>query len=201
MKKQSNLKRLFIFNGLLLVVAFAVIQYSVVKNEPVQTLNINPSIQGDFAKRLTMFHTPRDIPNIQFKTVFDKQMSLDDLKGQWVILNLWATWCPPCLVEMPSLQQLQDTYGGQDMKIVAVSLDRNMEGKKLRTFMAKYQFGAIAGYYGDFPTIKGQVEIEGLPTTYIIAPNGQAVGMYQGDTDWVSEDAKVFVDSLTQRQK
>jgi len=116
MKKKSNLKRLFIFNGLLLVVAFAALQYSVVKNEPVQMLDISSVIQGGFAKRLTMYNTPRDIPNIQFKTVFNKDMSLDDLKGQWLILNLWATWCPPCIIEMPSLQKLQDTYEGQGVK-------------------------------------------------------------------------------------
>jgi len=198
MKKKSNLKRLFILNALLLIVAFAIIQYAVVKNEPViaQDLQINPVVEGEFGKRLTIYDTPRDIPNIEFQTVFNKPMSLDDLKGQWVILNLWATWCPPCIVEMPSLQKLQDTYEGQGVKVVAIALDRNMDGKKLREFMAKYKFGPIAAYYGDYPTINKQVEIKGLPTTYILSPNGQTIGVYTGDADWVSDDAKAFVGSL-----
>lgn len=194
--KKTNLKRLFIFNAILLIIAFAMIQYAVVKDEPIEPLNITPIAQGEFAKRLTIYDTPRDTPNIEFKTVFNKRMSLDDLKGQWVILNFWATWCPPCLVEMPSLQKSQDEYGGQGIEVVAVSLDRNMDGKKLRDFMAKHQFGAIAGYYGDWPTIKNQAEIKGLPTTYILSPNGQAIGVYQGDAEWFGDDARMFVESL-----
>lgn len=196
--KKQNLKRLFILNGLLLVVAFAVIQYSVVSNSHHTTtkLSIHPVVNGAFAKQFTLFDEVRNIPNIEFKTVFNKGVNLDDLKGQWVILNFWATWCPPCIVEMPSLQKLQDIYAGRGVKVVAVSLDRNMNGKKLREFMSSYQFGAISGYYGDWPTIKNQAEIKGLPTTYILSPNGQAIGVYSGDADWVSDDAITFVESL-----
>ncbi len=196
--KKINLKRLFIFNGLLLIVAFGIIQYSVVTHstEIESDLSLQPVIQGKFGERLTIFETPIPIDNVEFKTVFEKNMSLDDLKGQWVILNLWATWCPPCLVEMPSLQGVEDTYGRQGIKVVAISLDRNMSGKKLREFMNKHQFGPIAAYYGDWTTIKNQLKIKGLPTTYILSPNGQAIGVYSGDAEWMGEDARAFIESL-----
>lgn len=199
--KKQNLKRLFIFNGLLLVVAFALIQYSVVNNTQMaisSELGVNPVVQGMFIERLTLFDNPKKIDDIEFKTAFDKDMSLDDLKGQWVVLNFWATWCPPCIVEMPSLQLLQDQYGGQGVKVVGISLDRNMNGKKLREFMKKYQFGPIAAYYGDWPIIRNQVEVKALPTTYILSPNGQAIGIYNGEADWVGEDANAFIESLIQ---
>lgn len=201
--KKQNLKSLFIFNALLLIVAFAVIQYSVVKHEdgsiPDTEFVIKPDIQGDFAKGFALFDTPQDFPNIEFKTSFDKNTSLNDLKGQWVILNFWATWCPPCLVEMPSLQSLQGQYGGYGIKVIAISLDRNMGGKRLRDFMNKHKFGPVAAHYGDWTIIKKQAGLAGLPTTYILSPNGQAIGVYKGDTDWVSDDSKLFIESLIQK--
>ena len=66
----------------------------------------------------------------------------------------------------------------------------------MREFNNHFQFGAVASYYGFYPDIKSQVEIKGLPTTYILSPNGQAVAMFQGDTDWTNEDASAFVSSL-----
>ncbi len=195
MKKAKNLKRLFIFNGLLLVIAFATIQYAVVNNTP-HANTTPPMATGEFAKRLNIFETPSQMPNLEFKTVFDKYTDLSDFKGQWVIVNFWATWCPPCIVEMPSLQALQDHYQNINVKVIGISLDRNMDGQKLRAFMRKYQFGPIAAYYGDWPTIKKQVDVTGLPTTYIINPKGNAIAVYKGDANWESDDVKAFMDGL-----
>lgn len=197
MKKRSNLKHLFIFNGLLLIVAFAIIQYSVVKNKShINELIIHPVLEGEFGKRITIFDPLLDFQNIHFKTVFDKSMSLQDYKGQWIILNFWATWCPPCIVEMPSLQKMQDIYYTKNLKVIAISLDRNMTGKRLKEFMAKHQFGAVAGFYSDFQGIKNKIKVEGLPTTYILSPNGQAIGLYTGEENWASNDVRKFIDSL-----
>ena len=196
--KKGNLKRLFLFNGLLFVVALCLIQYSVVINDvPSKESPVIPD--GLFSQKLNVFDEPRPFPDLAFKTAFDKDIMLDDVKGEWIVLNFWATWCPPCLVEMPSLQKLQDSMGNLGIKVVAVSLDRNMDGKRLRDFMAKHQFGPIAAYYGDYPSISRQVQIRGLPTTYILAPNGQAVASYEGDADWSGEEAKAFIASLLSR--
>ena len=190
-----NLKHLFIFNGLLLVIVFAIIQYSVIANKE-NEIKIKPVLQGKFAERLILYDAPKDIPDIDFKTVFEKDLNLSDFKGEWIILNLWATWCPPCLVEMPSLQALHDRYNRKGINVIAISLDRNMTGIKLREFFKRYPFGPVASYYGHYPTINKQVKILGFPTTYIVNPNGKAIGYYQADADWVSEDAKVFIESL-----
>jgi thiol-disulfide isomerase/thioredoxin len=209
-----KLKSLFLFNGLLLLIAFMLIQYSVVSHEEDtdETVNAdliasyesvladqpshNPILNGEVAQRTIIFDQPLTIPNLEFKTAFDKAMSLDDVKGQWIILNLWATWCPPCIREMPSLQALQDEYGNQGLRVIAVSLDRNMDGKTLRWFMGEKGFGPVAAYYGDYPTYKEQIEFRGLPYSYIVSPNGQAIGVVQGELDWISADAKAFIESL-----
>lgn len=207
MNKRQNLKRLFIFNAALLLVAFIFIQYSVVthKDEPIlipPTHNVvdnaikSPVIEGNFQDRFTSYKTPEPMPDFQFKTAFDKDMTFDDFKGQWVILNLWATWCPPCLVEMPSLQEIQNKYSGQGVKVVAISLDRNMDGKKLRDFLSRKGFGPIAAYYGDGKVAMKLFAMRGLPTTYILEPGGRAIGSISGEIDWTKDDATALIDSL-----
>lgn len=197
MKKQKrSLRSLFIFNALLLAIAFASIQFSVVKHTDETPLTLTPVLQGRMAEAMTIFEAPEPFPEFTFKTAFNKNITLDDLKGQWVVLNFWATWCPPCLVEMPSLQALQDQIGGQGMQVMAVSLDRNMDGEKLRAFTNKNKFGPIAAFYDADGTVMRTLNLKGLPTSYIIAPNGQAFGVFEGDADWVSDDAIAFITSL-----
>lgn len=206
MKNKSNLKRLFIFNGLLLLIAFTLLQYSIMTNDEQQETEIaitEPSsgnakliMQGSFTQQFTLYDKPRDIADVAFKTAFDHDAKLSDYRGDWILLNLWATWCPPCLIEMPSLQALQNKYEGAGLKVIAVALDRNMDGKTLREFFKRFPFGPVAAYYGHYPTINEQLEVYGFPTTYVINPNGKAIGHYQADTDWVDEDAVAFIESL-----
>ena len=203
-KPKRPLRSLFIFNGLLLVIAFAAIQFSVVRYEdsepaPMPTLPTDPVLNGRMAEAMTVFDTSIAFHDFTFKTAFDKDITLDNLKGQWVVLNFWATWCPPCLVEMPSLQALQDKIGGQGIQVMAVSLDRNMNGEKLRKFMDKNDFGPVAAFYDADGTVMRTLNLKGLPTTYILAPNGRVFSVFEGDADWTSEDALAFIQSLIDR--
>jgi thiol-disulfide isomerase/thioredoxin len=199
-KTKTSKKQLFLFNGLLFIIALIFIQYSIATHEPdEQTVlknPITPLLQGRIENAMVLFDVPRDMPDIQFRTIFGNEMSLNNMRGQWVILNFWATWCAPCLVEMPSLQAAQDEFGGQGIKVVAVSLDRNMNGDKLRLFMEDKGFGPIAAYYDAENTVMRTLNLRGLPSTYIIAPNGKAIGVVEGDVDWVGNDARVLINSL-----
>lgn len=202
MTKRSNLKRLFLFNGILLLIAFILIQYSVVMHSP-DTPQMEykgelpkPIMEGIVAKRFELYPKPEPLPDLPIQSIMGAQLTFEDLRGQWVMLNFWATWCPPCLAEMPSLQKLQDDYGGQGVKVVAVSLDRNMTGDKLKEFMLKHKFGPVAGYFADGKEAMRLFGLRGLPKTYVLEPGGRAIGAITGDIDWGEDVARTFVDSL-----
>lgn len=72
---------------------------------------------------LTLHQSPRPVPVIRFQDGTGREMSLADFRGRTVLLNLWATWCPPCRKEMPSLDRLQSALGGLDFEVVALSID------------------------------------------------------------------------------
>lgn len=197
---KTSKKQLFFFNALIFVIALIIIQYSVVMNEPSEKVSVNqvfdPVLQGRFKDIVIPFDSPKTMPAIKFNTIFDQSMTLDEYKGQWVILNLWASWCAPCLVEMPSLQAAQDHYGGQGVQVVAVSVDRNMTSDKLKEFIQRQHFGPIAAHYDPANKIMQSLEIRGLPTSYVLSPNGMAVAKVEGDADWNGEEARLFIESL-----
>ncbi len=114
------------------------------------------------------------------------------LKGKVVLLNLWATWCAPCVVELPTLDALQRELGGGDFEVVAVSVDRRgMDVVGPFWKERGYRHLAIRLDPGgklmrDFGTI-------GLPTSYLIARDGTVAGYLEGHGDWASPEAQQLV--------
>ncbi len=91
--------------------------------------------------------TPRPLPNLAFLSPDGKPMTLADMKGRTVLLNLWATWCAPCRKEMPALDELQGAFGGKDFEVAAINIDtRNLE--RPRAWLAEHGITRLA-YYSD----------------------------------------------------
>lgn len=111
-------------------------------------------------------------------TAFDSSA----LRGRVVVLNFWATWCAPCVEEMPSLEGLQRALGGERLSVVAVSVDD--DPRELSDFVARQKLTltvlrdpgthAIARTYG----------VEGFPTTFVIGADGLVRGVYVGPAEW-----------------
>ena len=125
-----------------------------------------------------------------------KPVKLSDFKGQAVVLNLWATWCAPCVKEMPTLAALQAAYAGKGLKVVALSADSASATDKAKAFIAAHP---PLDFYQDassaVPTSLTP-PIEGFPTTLLYDRQGNLKGVMEGDTDWNSPDAKAVVDKL-----
>ncbi len=114
------------------------------------------------------------------------RVELADHQGKVVILNLWATWCGPCRVEMPGLENLYRRYRSDGLEILAVSLDKGNDGK-VQTFTDEYQLS--------FPVLLDtDRQVEGLyntftiPTTYVIDKHGMVVAEVDGAKNWESEE-------------
>ena len=120
-------------------------------------------------------------PAIDFalKDLQGRTVKLSDQKGKVVFLNFWATWCPPCREEMPSIERLHDRVNGKDFIILAVSLDQS----DIRSFVQKgnYTFKILLDPKGD---IGRQYGVTGIPTTFIIDKNGIIKQKAVGSRDW-----------------
>lgn len=124
--------------------------------------------------------------------------SLADYKGQVVMLNIWATWCGPCRIEMPGIEQLHKTYGPRGLKIVAVSVDAPHTESQIRDFVKQYglTFQILHDTTGEDGAIGQAYQITGYPETIIIGRDGLIRKMLMGASDWNSPLNRGLVERL-----
>lgn len=147
---------------------------------------------GDMRK-LVFHSTPRPVSEETFTSADGQPMQLSDLAGQITVVNFWATWCPPCRKEMPSLDALNQAMG-DDLAVVTIgtmrsqptAMKRVFEELNIETLPLHQDKGALARSMG----------ILGLPVTVILDANGQEIARMQGDADWNSENAQAVLKTV-----
>lgn len=115
---------------------------------------------------------PKDVAPFDFKTIDDKTISFADLKGKIIVINVWGTWCSPCVAEMPQLQQLYKKYEN-DKDVAIITMDTNDELETVKKFIAdkKYEFPVLLG-----DSYAGNIMFDGnitFPTTLFIDKQGK----------------------------
>ncbi|MCL5005546.1 MAG: TlpA family protein disulfide reductase [Acidobacteria bacterium] len=145
-----------------------------------------PVVLGDSAPAFTLPRLPSG------------NLSLRDFRGKVVILNFWATWCPPCVMETPSLEKFYSELKSDGVSVIGVSVDQS--GQQLRQFVKEYHLtypiardpnAALAHRYGTYK----------FPETYIIGRDGHVAEKIIGTTDWVDPRMIAFVKSLTNNRQ
>ena len=156
---------------------------------------MKPQVKGEVAA-VEIRSRPQPAPELAFTGPDGQPMTLASLKGKTVLVNLWATWCAPCLKEMPSLDALQKEMGGPDFAVVAINIDtRNLD--KPRTWLAENKITALP-FYGDpqaatFQALRAAYKVEGMPVSIIVDKAGCELGIIQGPADWASADSKALM--------
>lgn len=129
---------------------------------------------------------PRTLPEITFQDDTGMELSLADFSGQYLLLNLWATWCVPCREEMPTLDGLQATLGGDQFEVVALSVDRAGMAV-VRKFYREIGIRHL-GLYIDTSMKSSFALAVGLPTTLLIDKQGKEIGRLVGPAHWDSPE-------------
>ena len=139
-----------------------------------------------FADQLFPVTVGSSAPDFKAKDVSSQRVkTLADYKGQVVLLNIWATWCPPCLAEMPSIEELYKDYGPLGLKVVAVSIDDYVGEDSIRTFTKN--LGLTFDILHD-PThaIERTYQTTGYPESFVIARDGTIRKKWISAADWNS---------------
>jgi thiol-disulfide isomerase/thioredoxin len=135
---------------------------------------------------------PRPAPGIGFTDTAEKPLSLADFKGKVVLLNYWATWCAPCVEEMPSLERLHSRLGGPDFAVLAISVDR--QGLSIvEPFLQRIGLKQLPIYLDRSGASMRAFAVRGLPTTMLIDRDGNDVGRLEGMADWDSPAAEALI--------
>jgi len=157
---------------------------------------IAPRITEDeFLKKLNIekFDKKISAPDFNLMDLEGKLVSLQDLRGRVVFLNFWATWCPPCRLEMPTMEKLHKEFSNEGMVILAINYREAPE--EIKAFFKEHRltFAALLDTEGK---IFDLYKAWSLPTTYIINKNGKIVGKVIGYRDWHSQEARAFFRQL-----
>ena len=127
---------------------------------------------------------PQPAPELSLTDLDGKIASLADFKGKLLVLNLWATWCGPCLEEMPSLEQLQVNLPDK-LVVIAVSEDRG-GSKIVLPFLSKLGLKKVKVYLDPKSDVGHAFDVRGLPTSIVIGADGKVLGKVEGAAEWDS---------------
>ncbi len=126
---------------------------------------------------------PRPAPDAAFTDLAGKRVTLADFRGRFVLVNLWATWCAPCIREMPALDRLAAAMGGADFSILLVSQDRG-GAAKVDPFFEKLGLTKLSTYLDPEGALGRAFGVRGLPTSVLIGRDGEELGRIEGAADW-----------------
>ncbi len=132
-------------------------------------------------------------PEFSLKDLNGRYVTLSSLRGRVVLLNFWATWCPPCISEMPVFNRLYKEMRPRGLEVVAISTDRS-EGY-VRDYVGKHGLDFRVLYDEDRAVTK-QYKVFSMPTTFLIDKNGFIVEKFFGEYDWTDQVIKKKIEKL-----
>jgi peroxiredoxin len=149
----------------------------------------------DYMKELAIVRFDEKIKaqNFILKDLEGNDVSLADYRGLIILINFWATWCLPCLIEMPSMEKLYAKFKNEGFTILAI--DMKEDADNVKAFKEKYKLsfpilldsdGIVGQFYG----------VISIPTTYLVDREGYIIGGAIGARDWATESANMLINQL-----
>ena len=144
---------------------------------------------------LARLSTFRPAPELHFRDVAGRRLTLMDFRGKVVLLNIWATWCLPCRREMPTLDRLQQVLGGAHFQVVALSIDTG-GALAIERYFESLGMHDLGVYVDSTMTAASALDITGTPTTFLIDASGREIGRHEGPAKWDSPGNEQFLRSF-----
>ena len=144
---------------------------------------------------LDLLHPPKPAPALTFRDATGKNVALAAYRGRGVVLNLWATWCAPCVAEMPALNRLAGALRGTPITVLAVSMDLGGPAT-VRRFYARHHIDALPVLLDPDGDAAHALGVQGVPATFLIDRAGRIVARAEGAQDWASAGAIARVKAL-----
>jgi thiol-disulfide isomerase/thioredoxin len=148
---------------------------------------------GD-AVKLVRRSPPAVLPDIVFLDGSGSPTSLARARGKVVVLNIWATWCPPCRREMPALDRLQAELGGADVEVIALSIDTGPGAPvAIRAFYAAVGVRHLGVFIDPSGNAGVQLGASGIPTTLVLDKEGRELGRMTGPAAWDGPEVTAYL--------
>ncbi len=148
-------------------------------------------------KTMALHDAPRPLPDIAFSDEAGTPLTFNAYRGKVVLLNIWATWCGPCRIEMPTLDRLQAQLGSDRFEVVALSIDRAGAGA-VRKFYDDNGIRHLVLVVDQTGRAIGDLNVLGLPATILVEPEGKEIGRLIGPAEWDTPEMLAFLKRIVQ---
>lgn len=149
-------------------------------------------------KRLKVIDPMPVQPSMKFEGADGEMINLKNFRGDYVLLNVWATWCVPCVAEIPSLDILQASVESRGMKVVAVAMERHRVDAE--SFYKTVNIKNLSLYSDTSMSFATKLGVKGLPISIFYDPQGNELARIAGDVDWQSAEVKNFLNAILPTQ-
>ena len=126
---------------------------------------------------------PQPLPDFHFLDAFGRRLTLAHFRGEGLVVNFWATWCPPCRAELPTLVALNPRIRGDGIRVLPISVD-SQGIKAVRPYYAKHHITGVPILLDPRSSALDAFDVNGIPFTVIVDRTGQMVASLQGAGDW-----------------
>ena len=150
-----------------------------------------PPLAG-WMQRFEPAETPRPARGSAFFDERGGTYTVDDFRGKVVLVNFWATWCGPCIREMPSLLRLQQALKDEDFVLIALSEDRR-GWPLIKPFLARLGLSELTVFHDATGLTMRSFGVKGLPTSILFDRDGNEVGQLRGHAEWDTPEAKALI--------
>lgn len=204
MTKEINIKKHFtlsnLITGLLVIFMLAMVIKPNFKGYVLQNLMkiglFQPKIPQGSNAAMASTESIVDSEDILFKSMDGQIVNIKDQQGKVVFINFWATWCPPCVAEMPSIQKLYSTFK-DDKSILFLMVDMDNEPEKSQKFMDKRKFDLPV--YTPASSIPPILFTRSLPTTVVLNKNRKIVFKHEGTADYSNPQFINYIKELAEQ--
>ena len=203
-QSSSIVKYVMIFLFVIFVAAYTVVQLS---SREAGTVRSNENVVASTQQDLVQPHPENEegidvgnvAPDFTLTNLYGANMTLSDYRGTVVILDFWASWCPPCNAAIPKLVTLQERYGDKDFIILAVAVDAGMDvSDKLSQFVDEHKINYHVLLNNE--NVTKAYKVKSVPTTFIIDKQGHIVNKYIGlDENSYENTIPAQIESLLQK--
>ncbi|RPI37923.1 MAG: TlpA family protein disulfide reductase [Nitrospiraceae bacterium] len=134
-------------------------------------------------------------PDFSLKDITGSTINLSEFENKVVLLEFWATWCPPCKASIPELMELQERYKARGFTVISISIDKTQE-------LSKHLFDFSQSYHINYPVLIGneavsmQYNVTSIPASFLIDKKGRIVSAYIGFTDNLKDDISTQIEKI-----
>ncbi|MGP1722571.1 TlpA family protein disulfide reductase [Shewanella frigidimarina] len=151
-------------------------------------------------ERINILPQPFPIALVDFTDLVGQSVNFEQYKGKVVVVNLWATWCPPCVRELPALNRLNQTLNAEHFALLPISIDAEAV-VIVQPFLESLGLGEFNSYFDPQQQLRDVFPLDTIPATFILNEQGELVAYVRSYVDWDDTSVATFLEQFRQNAK